>query len=354
MRSPPLTPDDDRVTHHSVPIGIHVYHYIQSLPASPDKPRGTILLLHGWPDTAMSWRHQVPFLTSPPLNLRVVAPDMLGYGKTSSPADPAEYSLKKMSMHMQALVKHVVDQDNEPGDKPAPLFLVGHDWGAALAWRMAALWTPGLFRGVACLNVPYLPPDAGEFVDMQAYVDEIPSLRYQVQLSGDEAVSIIDDASDNHANLRGFLNGIYDGRGPNGEESFTVDEGVRQPEVLRVVGPAKLMGEDWVDYYVKQFAARSFRGPTNWYRTRKINYEEETGMHDVVINTPAMVVMGEQDEALPPALADGMEKWFAEGLLRKEVVPGGHWAHWEEVDRVNTLLGEFLRGVLGGYSPNRG
>lgn len=335
---PALTPDDHRVTHHSVPIDNHVYHYIQSVPT---EPRGTILLLHGWPDTALTWRHQIPFLTSPPLSLHVVAPDMLGYGQTSAPADPAEYSLKKMAMHMQALVEHVVEQGRSPG---APLFLAGHDWGAALAWRMAALWTPELFAAVACLNVPYLPPDAGEFVDMQAYVDEIPSLRYQVQLSGDEAVAIIDDASDHHANLRGFLNGIYDGRGPNGEESFTVHEGVRQPEILRLVGPAKLMGEEWVDYYVAQFAARSFRGPTNWYRTRRVNYEDEKGMHDAVVTTPAMVVMGDKDEALPPVLADGMEKWVK--CLRREIVDAGHWAHWEEADRVNGLLGGFFGGIL--------
>ncbi|TLS30736.1 hypothetical protein PpBr36_03915 [Pyricularia pennisetigena] len=352
MPSPPLTPDDDRVTHHSVPIDNLVYHYIQSLPAPPTKARGTIFLLHGWPDTALTWRYTIPFLTSPPLSLRVVAPDMLGYGGTSAPEDPAEYSLKRMSMHMRALVKHVMGQqeeDEQPrAEKPAPVLLAGHDWGAALAWRMVALWTPGLFSGVACLNVPYLPPDAGEFVDMEAYVAAIPSLRYQLQLSGDEAVSIIDDASSGHANLRGFLNGIYDGRGPNGEESFTVDQGVRQPEVLRVVGPAKLMREEWVDYYVAQFAARSFRGPTNWYRTRKVNYDDEKGMSHVVIRTPSMVVMGKKDDALPPALADGMEKWFGEGLLRKEVVDAGHWAHWEEAEKVNSLLGEFFGHVLDG------
>ncbi|KAF6822032.1 hypothetical protein CMUS01_11247 [Colletotrichum musicola] len=344
---PPLTPEDDRITHHSVPIDSHVYHYIQSVPESFE-PRGTILLLHGWPDTALTWRHQIPLLTAPPLNLRVVAPDMLGYGRTSAPADPAEYSLRKMSSHMQALVSHVVDQDDHQ-DKTSPLLLAGHDWGAALAWRMVALWTPSLFSAVVCLNVPYLPPETGPFVDLHDYVAAIPSLRYQLQLCGDEAVSIIDDASSSHANLRGFIRGIYDGRGPDGEEAFTVGEGVRPAEVLRVIGPARLMGEDWVDFYVRQFAARSFRWPTNWYRTRAVNYEDEkaAGKNEVVINVPAMVIMGEQDEALPPSLADGMEKWFGEGFLRKEVVGGGHWAHWEDAERVNTLLEGFLGGVLG-------
>ncbi|KAL8399486.1 hypothetical protein RB594_000024 [Gaeumannomyces avenae] len=335
----PLAPEDARLTRHTVQVSGKTYHYLESLPVAP---RGTILLLHGWPDTAWTWRHQIPALIAPPLSLRVIAPDMLGYGGTSAPDDAQEYSLKEMASHMRELVRHVLADD---ADKR--VLLMGHDWGAALAWRMAALWTPDLLRGVVCLNVPYLPPDLGAFVDLDAYVAAIPSLRYMQQLAGDEAVSIIDDPADSHANLCGFLNGIYDGRGPNGEESFTVSDGVQKPETLRIIGPAKLMSKDWMDVYVRQFAARSFRGPTNWYRTRRVNYEDEKGVEKVPpIQLPSMVVMASGDEALPPALADGMESWFAEGMLRKEIVDGGHWAHWENVETVNGLLVEFLGGVL--------
>lgn len=341
--STPIAPDDARITHHTVQVQTdqtYHYHYLQSLPSTA--PRGTILLLHGWPDSAWTWRHQIPALTSPPLNLRVIAPDMLGYGGTSAPDDLREYSMKKMASHLRELARHVTADDDDKR-----ILLVGHDWGAALAWRMAALWTPDLLRGVVCLNVPYFPPERGDFVDLEAYTARVPSLRYQRQLAGEEAVAIIDDPAGEHANLRGFINGIYDGRGPNDEKAFTVPDGVQKPETLAVIGPAKLMSREWVDVYVRHFAQRSFRGPTNWYRTRRVNYDDERGVEVPPIRVPSMVVMAAGDRALPPALADGMEAWFAEGALRKELVDGGHWAHWQDVERVNGLLVEFLGGVLG-------
>lgn len=80
-----LVPNDPRVTHHNVTLNGHKWHYLLGTPPSPV---GTILLVHGHPDLAFGWRYQVPHLLS--LNLRVIVPDMLGYGDTDAPEDPAE------------------------------------------------------------------------------------------------------------------------------------------------------------------------------------------------------------------------------------------------------------------------
>lgn len=80
-----LVPNDPRVTHHTVTLNGHKWHYLLGTPPSPV---GTILLVHGHPDLAFGWRYQVPHLLS--LNLRVIVPDMLGYGDTDAPEDPAE------------------------------------------------------------------------------------------------------------------------------------------------------------------------------------------------------------------------------------------------------------------------
>lgn len=69
----------------------------------------------------MGWRYQVPYLVS--LGLKVIVPDMLGYGKTSAPESPDEYTMKKMASHIAAVIKANADQ---------PVILGGHDWGAAL------------------------------------------------------------------------------------------------------------------------------------------------------------------------------------------------------------------------------
>lgn len=75
------------------------------------------------PDLGMGWRYQVPYLLS--LNLQVIVPDMLGYGRTSAPESHEEYTLKKMTAHMAAIVKE---------NTPEPIILGGHDWGGLLVW----------------------------------------------------------------------------------------------------------------------------------------------------------------------------------------------------------------------------
>jgi soluble epoxide hydrolase / lipid-phosphate phosphatase len=333
-----LVPDDPRVQHLNDAIGGYNYHYILANPETT--PVATILLVHGWPDLGMGWRYQVPFLTK--LGLRVIVPDLLGYGKTSAPDAVSEYSLKKMSGHLKALVEHIVGI----GEK---VILGGHDWGAALVWRMA-MWHPEVVSAAFTLNVPYLPANA-KFADLAAVAERIPSFRYQLQLASPVAETIV-DASE--TNLRGFLAGIYGGKGPAGELAFTVDVGVREENLAKIGAPA-LMDTTMLDFYVREYQRHGLHGPTNWYRTRPFNFEDEKDTFASIeggfkFRIPAMVVMGEKDPALPPHLADGMERWFDAGL-KKEVAPGvGHWAMWQDPETINGYIGDFLAGVLGDKS----
>jgi pimeloyl-ACP methyl ester carboxylesterase len=99
-----------------------------------------VLLLHGWPDSAFLWRNQIPFLV--PHGFRVIAPDMRGFGRSGRPGDVAAYALR----HAVADVAAILDA---LGLEAA--HLVGHDWGAAVAW-LAAMFHPGRVRK------PALPP----------------------------------------------------------------------------------------------------------------------------------------------------------------------------------------------------
>lgn len=99
-----LTPDDPRVEHHTVQLRGNNWHYLLAKPADA-APTATIVLVHGWPDLAFGWRYQVPYLVS--LGLRVIVPDMLGYGRTDAPEAAEEYSMKKIAGDIRALVAHV-------------------------------------------------------------------------------------------------------------------------------------------------------------------------------------------------------------------------------------------------------
>jgi pimeloyl-ACP methyl ester carboxylesterase len=106
-----------------------------------------VLLCHGWPELSYSWRHQIPALAA--AGFHVAAPDMRGFGRTSAPAEIDAYSIFDHVGDMVALVAAL-------GEKQA--VIVGHDWGAPVAWH-AAMFRPDVFIGVAGLSVP--PPFRG-------------------------------------------------------------------------------------------------------------------------------------------------------------------------------------------------
>ncbi|MBO0770535.1 MAG: alpha/beta hydrolase [Actinobacteria bacterium] len=102
-----------------------------------------VLLLHGWPDSARLWRHQIPFLTGH--GFRVIAPDLRGFGRSGKPADVAEYRLRNSVADVAGILDALgVDAAH----------VVGHDWGAAVAWLAAAL-LPDRVRTLTALSVPH-------------------------------------------------------------------------------------------------------------------------------------------------------------------------------------------------------
>ncbi|KAI1476454.1 alpha/beta-hydrolase [Daldinia eschscholtzii] len=326
-----LTPNDTRVEHKFKSFGDITYHYILAKPQG--KPISTVLLTHGWPDLYFGWRYQVPYLVS--LGFQVIVPDMLGYGQTSAPDAPEEYSFPKMTAQIVAIVKDHTDQ---------PIILGGHDWGAYFAWRLVNYY-PELIRAVFSLCVPYAPPSPVK-VPLEDMVKRLPNFTYQLQLASGVAENLINKSPER---LRGFLNGAFGGRTPEGGYVFKVSEGVIE-ENLEKTGPSPLLSQEEIDFYVQEFSRHGMHGPCNWYRSpgpRGDDEQELAKKTDGKIRAPAMLVMAEKDAALPPHMADGQEKYFEAGL-RKELVPGSsHWVQVQFPEVVNNYIGDFIKSVLG-------
>ncbi|CAK7197637.1 hypothetical protein SEUCBS139899_000285 [Sporothrix eucalyptigena] len=354
-----LTPDDSRVTHHTASIRDKTYHYVVASPPAGQPAKGTIILIHGFPDLGFGWRNQVPVLAEE-LGLQVIVPDMLGYGQTDAPESPDVYAYKSICADLVALVDHVgvVGGNAGEADESKRFFVGGHDWGGAVAWRMA-LWHADRLRGVFSVCTPYFAPSKGPFVPLSDMVKLLPNFGYQQQFAGEELWQFVDAEP---ARVRQFLQAMYGGKVTLSEEDaaakknpyiFDTTNGVHLDRLAQV-GPTPLLSPSEIEYYAAEYARHGLRGPTNWYRTLKQNYEDE---RDIVnsenksrqqINVPSFMLVASADVALPPILAEQMGKYFTN--LSKAQVPGGHWVLWQSSAAVNEQIKGFLTPLLDGVA----
>src|ERR1700754_1474057 len=196
-----------------------------------------VLFCHGWPESWYSWRHQLAAVSE--AGFRAVAPDMRGYGGTQAPEPIDQYTLFNLVGDMAELVKAL-------GETKA--IIVGHDWGAPVAWH-AALWRPDLFPAVCAMSVPYAPP---------GYVDMLSAL----EKAGVPEAELQQD-------IRGALRRIYFTAGGELTEKGKGFARLTGGTLLaNTVDPPPLppwLSEADLDYYAQEFSRTGFRGGLNWY-----------------------------------------------------------------------------------------
>ena len=339
MDASKLKPNDSRVKHETVQIRGKTYSYMIGEPQGT--PVDTMLLIHGFPDIGFGWRNQIPHFMS--LGFRVIVPDMVGYAGTDAPQDLGAYSLKSISTDMKELVSKYVGDDGQ-------IVLGGHDWGGFLVWRMV-LWYPELIKGVFSVCTPYRAPSK-QYVPLESAIaaGRFTHFAYQLQLAGPE----VEEKIQGEEKIRQFLNGMYGGAGANGKAAFEVTSGVLFDN-LSSLSHTKMLSKEELDYYVEQYMRRDapqMRGPLNWYRTRKLNFDEELPLAEkgVKVEKPALFILATKDNALPRSLSEGMDKEFANLTTRE--VESSHWALWQVPDAVNQQITEWLKDISGGMKSN--
>jgi soluble epoxide hydrolase/lipid-phosphate phosphatase len=326
-----IAPHDPRIQRKTALLNGTTYSYILAEPSG--QPKGTIFLIHGWPDFSFGWRYQIPLLTS--LGLRVVAPDMMGYAGTDAPQPLSKYTMKSTADDLAELARQL---------GVSRVILGGHDWGGVVVYRLA-LHYPKLVSAVFSVCTPFTVPKSS-FVDATV----LPNFKYQLHLRGPEVeANIVGEEK-----IRQFLNGMYGGLTPTGIRPFSVSDGVNF-EALPTVGTSPLVSKEEMDFYVQSYARNGMRGPLNWYRTQPLNYEDEKDLakefeQGYKVEQPTLFIAGLKDAALPPKMSVGMEKYF-KSLVKKEV-DTQHWALWEKPDEVNAYIKEFLVEQIGSGKSN--
>lgn len=291
-----------------------------------------VVLLHGFPESWYSWRHQLVDLAE--AGYHVVAPNQRGYAGTTCPPDVADF----VQLHM---VGDVVGLCAAMGADNA--VVVGHDWGAVTAWS-CALMRPDLFRGVACLSVPYFPrADVSMLTALRAAYGE----RAYMQYFQEPGVAEKDLEADVRAGLLGIL---YSASGDAPEVAVPVipEGGVLAAFPVPPQLPAWLTEAD-LDVYVAEFTESGFTGPLNWYRAIDATYALTSPWHMAPVLPPALFVAGDRDLVMHfPGMSELLPhmKAFVPNLTESIVLPGcGHWTQQERRADVSAALIRFLAGV---------
>jgi len=292
-----------------------------------------VLLCHGWPELSYSWRHQIPALAA--AGFRVAAPDMRGFGRTCAPADVKAYSIFDTVGDMVALVEAL-------GEKQAAI--VGHDWGAPVAWH-AALFRPDMFKAVAGLSVP--PPFRGRGRPLDTLREGgITNFYWQYFQTPDVAEAEFE--RDVGLTMRTLL-----GRGfsdPGASLFIEVGKGFLGDARADRPRPGWLSQAD-LTYFTEAYRKSGFRGGLNWYRNIDRNWELTAPWQGAQIHQPSLFIAGSKDSVITGLIGakrvDEMERVLP-NLRQKRIIDGaGHWVQQERADEVNTALIDFLKGNLG-------
>ncbi len=292
-----------------------------------------VLLCHGFPESWYSWRHQLRALAE--AGYRVIAPDQRGYGQTDAPPEVRSYS----QLH---LVGDLVGLLNGLGIGEATV--VGHDWGAPVAWH-AALLRPDVFPAVVGISVPFGPRLPGNVRPTEAMRSALGDAFLYFLYFQEVGVAEAELDGDIRGTLRRIL---YSISGDIPLEDFRFfdpaarcfNDLLREPDSL----PEWLSEED-LDVFVAEFERKgTFRHGLNWYRNIDQSWELLAPFVNAKVLQPALFIGAERDAifGLKPESVAATRQWVPQ--LREPIwVPDcGHWVQQEEPETVNAALLDFL------------
>ncbi|GAA1836211.1 alpha/beta hydrolase [Luedemannella flava] len=233
-----------------------------------------IVLCHGWPEHAFSWRYQVPALAA--AGYHVLVPNQRGYGNSSCPADVTDYDIQHLSGDLVALLDHYGYEDAT---------FVGHDWGAFVVWGLTLLH-PNRVNGVVALSVPY--QERGEMPWIEVMEAVLGADFYFVHFNRQPGVA---DAVFGENTFQ-FLRNLYRKNVPLAEPR----PGNALINLARAESPLgdPVMSDSELAVFVSAFASTGFTGGINWYRNLDRNWRLLADV-DPIIRQPTLMIYGDRD-----------------------------------------------------------
>jgi pimeloyl-ACP methyl ester carboxylesterase len=285
------------LTHHHADLGDVRLHYVEA----GEGP--LVLLLHGFPQFWYEWRHQIPALVK--AGFRVIAPDMRGYNLSDKPPGVRAYRVELLARDVERLILACGEQTAS---------LVGHDWGAMVAW-IAAMRHPERVERLAILNVPH----PARFLDGLLSAGQLLRSSYMFFFQIPRLPEVVIRAG-HFALLRAVFR-----RDPVRRRAFTAEEIERYVEAMAQPG--------------------ALTATLNYYRSL-LRSPREMGTLLERIEAPVLVIWGERDRSLSRRLAEPSPLWVPNLLHVERLREASHWVAEDRPGEVNSLLLEFLGNPL--------
>jgi pimeloyl-ACP methyl ester carboxylesterase len=334
------------ITEHTLKSDRHTTGYLAC--GAPSAP--LLVFVHGWPELSISWRHQLPVFAA--LGFRCIAPDMRGYGRSSTYARHADFA-------QEAIVADMLELLASLGRERA--VWIGHDWGAPVVWNIAS-HHPDKTLGVASFCVPYLadgfaPASTVPLVDRSIYPEaEYPVGQWDYHFFYEESFDTACKGFD--ANIRNVVKALFRKGDPRMVGKPAPTASVRKaggwfgghpcPDVPR--DPDVLTEAD-LDAYAAALTRNGFFGPDAWYMNHAVNAAyARTAMNDGKLSMPVLFLHAAWDtvcETVNSRLAEPMRRDCAD--LTEVVVKSGHWMAQENPVAVNAALARWLAARLPGH-----
>ena len=276
-----------------------------------------IILLHGWPEHAFTWRHQIPTLVE--AGYHVIAPNQRGYGNSSRPSEVVDYDIAHLTDDLIALLDHF-------GYESATF--IGHDWGAMVTWWMTQLH-PNRVKQLITLAVPYQV--RGDIPWSEWMETFLGSDYYFVHFNKQPGVAdaILDK------NTQQFLRNLFRKNLPQ----MPPAPGMVMINLARAEDAQgePIMSDDELAVFTSAFESTGFTSCINWYRNLDRNWHLLADV-DPIIQQPALMIYGDQDmipkfEGLPAFVPN----------VEEVNIDCGHWIQQEKPEETNQAILNWLK-----------
>lgn len=275
-----------------------------------------IVLCHGWPEHAFSWRYQIPALVEE--GYHVIVPNQRGYGNSSRPLQVTQYDIIHLTGDLVALLDHY-------GYHNATF--VGHDWGAMVVWGLALLH-PDRVNNVINLILPYQERGETPWVELMEHI--LGGDNYFVHFNRQPGVA---DAILEQNALQ-FLRNLYRKNMPDKEP----EQGMVMINLARCEEPTgePLMSDQELAVFVSAFESSGFTSSINWYRNLDRNWHLLADVNPI-IQQPTLMIYGDQD-VIPKS------ERLTEYVPNVEVLnlDCGHWIQQEKPEEINQAIIKWL------------